>query len=60
MPKHKLIREENASGAVYPKAEIQQHIIHQIHNITEALSYKDIKALITDSLYSPISLIAFL
>lgn len=34
--------------AVYPKTEIQQCIIHQIRNTTRFVSYKDIKALMTD------------
>ena len=38
----------NAIEAVYPKTEIQQCIIHQIRNSTKYVSYKDIKALMTD------------
>ena len=37
-----------AIEAVYPKAEIQQCIIHQIRNTTRFVSYKDIKALMAD------------
>lgn len=38
----------NAIEAVYPKAEIQQCIIHQIRNSTRFVSYKDIKDLMVD------------
>ena len=38
----------NAIEAVYPKAEIQQCIIHQIRNTTKFVSYKGIKALMAD------------
>jgi len=38
----------NAIEAVFPKAEIQQCIIHQIRNTTRFVSYKDIKALMAD------------
>lgn len=38
----------NAIEAVYPKTEIQQCIIHQIRNTTRYVSYKDIKALMSD------------
>lgn len=37
-----------AISAVFPKAEIQQCIIHQIRNSTKFLSYKDIKELMAD------------
>lgn len=37
-----------AISAVYPKAEIQQCVIHQIRNSTRYVSYKDIKALMAD------------
>ena len=37
-----------AIEAVYPKAEIQQCIIHQIRNSTRFVSYKDIKKLMAD------------
>ena len=37
-----------AIEAVYPKAEIQQCIIHQIRNSTKFVSCKDIKKLMTD------------
>jgi transposase-like protein len=37
-----------AIDAVFPKTEIQQCIIHQIRNTTKFVSYKDIKALMTD------------
>lgn len=37
-----------AISAVYPQAEIQQCIIHQIRNSTRYVSYKDIKALMAD------------
>ena len=38
----------DAIGAVYPKTEIQQCIIHQIRNSTRFVSHKDIKALMGD------------
>ena len=38
----------DAIGAVYPKTEIQQCIIHQIRGCTKFVSYKDIKALMID------------
>lgn len=38
----------NAVKAVFPKTQIQQCIIHQILNTTRFISYKDIKALMTD------------
>lgn len=38
----------NAIEAVYPHTEIQQCIIHQIHNTTKYVSCKDIKALMAD------------
>lgn len=38
----------NAIEAVFPKTEIQQCIIHQIRNSTKYVSYKDIKALMSD------------
>jgi len=38
----------NAIEAAYPKTEIQQCIIHQIRNTTRFVSYKDIKALMSD------------
>lgn len=37
-----------AIGAVYPKAHIQRCIIHQIRSSTRYVSYKDIKALMSD------------
>ena len=37
-----------AIGAVYPKANIQRCIIHQIRSSTRYVSYKDIKALMAD------------
>jgi len=37
-----------AIEAVYPKAEIQKCVIHQIRNTTQFVSYKDIKALMGD------------
>ncbi len=37
-----------AIEAVFPETEIQQCIIHQIRNSTKYVSYKDIKALMTD------------
>lgn len=37
-----------AIGAVYPKAEVQQCVIHQIRNSTRFVSYKDVKALTAD------------
>lgn len=37
-----------AIEAIYPKAEIQQCIIHQIRNTTKFVSYKDIKELMKD------------
>ena len=39
---------DNAIGAVYPKTEIQQCIIHQIRNSTKYVSYKDLKNLMSD------------
>lgn len=38
----------NAIETVYPKAEIQQCVIHQIRNSTKFVSYKDIKELMVD------------
>lgn len=38
----------NAIGAIFPKTEIQQCIIHQIRNTTKFVSYKDIKVLMAD------------
>jgi transposase-like protein len=38
----------NAIEAVYPKCEIQHCIIHQIRSSTKFVSYKDIKALMSD------------
>lgn len=37
-----------AIEAVFPKTEVQHCIIHQIRNSTRFVSYKDIKALMTD------------
>lgn len=37
-----------AIGAVYPQAEIQHCIIHQIRNTTRFVSYKEIKPLMVD------------
>ena len=37
-----------AIGAVFPKTEIQNCIIHQLRNSSKYVSYKDIKALIAD------------
>lgn len=37
-----------AIDAVYPKAEVQQCIIHQIRNSTKFVSYKDMRQLMTD------------
>ena len=37
-----------AIDAVYPKAEVQQCIIHQIRNSTKFVSYKDLRQLMTD------------
>lgn len=37
-----------AIEAVYPKAEVQHCIIHQIRNTTKFVSYKDIKELMAD------------
>jgi len=37
-----------AIEAVYPKAEIQKCVIHQIRNTTQFVSYKDIKELMAD------------
>lgn len=36
------------SLTVYPQAEIQQCIIHQVRNSTKFVSYKDIKKLLAD------------
>jgi len=38
----------NAIESVYPKTEVQNCIIHQIRNSTKFVSYKDIKALMSD------------
>ena len=38
----------SAIEAVFPKTEIQNCIIHQIRNSTRYVSYKDLKALMTD------------
>jgi len=38
----------SAIEAVYPRAEIQQCIIHQIRNSTKYVSYKDLKPLMAD------------
>jgi transposase-like protein len=38
----------DAIGAVYPKTEVQQCVIHQIRNCTKFVSYKDIKELMAD------------
>ena len=43
-----LMVSPQAIEAVYPKAEIQQCIIHQILNSTKYVSYKDIKKLMAD------------
>ena len=43
-----LVGFPEAISAVYPKAEIQQCIIHQIRNSTKYVSYKDIKSLMAD------------
>lgn len=49
-----IVSTDNLSGftqaieAVYPKAEIQKCIIHQIRNSTKYVSYKDIKELMRD------------
>lgn len=37
-----------AIGAVFPKTELQQCIIHQIRNTTKFVSYKEIKPLMAD------------
>lgn len=37
-----------AIDAVYPKAEVQQCIIHQIRNSTKFVSYKDLRQLMAD------------
>ncbi len=37
-----------AIEAVYPQTEIQQCIIHQIHNTTKFVSYKEIQPLMAD------------
>ena len=39
---------DKAIEAAYPKAEIQQCIIHQIRNSTKFVSYKDLKPLMAD------------
>lgn len=39
---------DNAIEAAFPKAELQQCIIHQIRNSTKFVSYKDLKALMAD------------
>ena len=38
----------NAIGAVFPKTDVQNCIIHQIRNSTKYVSYKDLKALMSD------------
>lgn len=38
----------NAISNVFPKAEIQNCIIHQIRNSTKYVSYKDLKSVVTD------------
>lgn len=38
----------NAIEAVYPRAEIQNCIIHQLRNSSKYVSYKDLKALMAD------------
>ena len=38
----------SAIASAFPKAEIQQCIIHQIRNTTRYVSYKDIKSLMSD------------
>lgn len=49
-----IVSTDNLTGftqaieAVYPKAEIQKCIIHQIRNSTKYVSYKDIKELMKD------------
>lgn len=37
-----------AIGAVYPKAQMQRCIVHQIRSSTRFVSYKDIKKLMAD------------
>ena len=39
---------DNAIEAAFPKAELQQCIIHQIRNSTKYVSYKDLKSLMKD------------
>ena len=43
-----LIGFREAIGSVYPKAQIQRCIIHQIRSSTKFVSYKDIKKLMAD------------
>ena len=43
-----LLGFSQAIEAVYPKAEVQKCIIHQIRNSTKYVSYKDIKELMKD------------
>ena len=43
-----LVGFSEAINAVFPKAEIQQCVIHQIRNSTKYVSYKDIKTLMAD------------
>ena len=45
-----------AIGAVFPKTEIQNCIIHQLRNSSKYVSYKDIKALMADlrSIYAAV------
>jgi len=38
----------NAIEAVFPKTEVQNCIIHQLRNSSKYVSYKDLKALMTD------------
>ena len=46
-----------AIGSVYPKAQIQRCIIHQIRSSTKFVSYKDVKKLMSDlkSVYQAIN-----
>lgn len=43
-----LTRFSEAIAAVFPKTDIQNCIIHQLRNSSKYVSYKDIKALMTD------------
>lgn len=43
-----LTRFGDAIGAVFPKAEIQRCIVHQVHYSTRFVNYKDLKPFVKD------------